>query len=403
MALIRQRTGFFANHPVLIATTAASGGVLLGAYVAMQIFAAPVPNEAKVPAAAPVADVEAAGEADREACRNDRLCPGEGRRAASDRCEGQTWPYLSRECCRADAERIGRRESSRRIGWKSPHRKPRRHRATRIRRPRRRRPRTALPLAPAVDARRPRAGRERRAEHRRLLHQPSRRRSRLIRTPPKPAVAAASPASPPRAAEPAPKAQTPLRLLLQPIRRTTMPLPTNRPRQVRRRSAEKRKTKQAKERAKKQERGREIFDDGDDGSTFAGVERGRELRERDDRGARFASAMTAGANSRSRRRRAWIVPIGAVCAPRADRIARGANALWAAATTMMRTRFRAPRPPRDRDRARRRRRRTARSRPLRADGGAVRRPVRRLAPFGELTLDRDHAAALDRERQLRRA
>ena len=82
-----------------MATTAASGGVLLGAYVAMQIFAAPVPNEAKVPAARagrptrsrtvkPIEKpVETTGSA-----------PAKEERAAADRCDGQTWPYLSREC-----------------------------------------------------------------------------------------------------------------------------------------------------------------------------------------------------------------------------------------------------------------------------------------------------------------
>ena len=98
MALIRQGTGFFANHPVLTATTAASGGVLLGAYVAMQIFAAPVPNEAKVPAVAPVADARPPVKQIEKPVETTGSAPAKEELAAADRCDGQTWPYLSREC-----------------------------------------------------------------------------------------------------------------------------------------------------------------------------------------------------------------------------------------------------------------------------------------------------------------
>jgi hypothetical protein len=100
-----RRTGFFGNHPILVATTAASGGVLLGAYVAVQLFASPVQQQgpgasAPQPVAAsnasakapePKAAVNAAPETTGSALSKDDV-------AAADRCAGQTWPYLSREC-----------------------------------------------------------------------------------------------------------------------------------------------------------------------------------------------------------------------------------------------------------------------------------------------------------------
>ena len=97
MALIRQQTGFIGNHPILMATTAASGGVLLGAYVAMQIFAAPVPNDAKVPATAPVAESKPMVKPVEKPIETTASAPAK-EEAATDRCEGQTWPHLSREC-----------------------------------------------------------------------------------------------------------------------------------------------------------------------------------------------------------------------------------------------------------------------------------------------------------------
>ena len=96
MALIKQ-TGSLGNHPILMATTAASGGVLLGVYVAMQIFAAPVPNSAKVPAAAPVAELKPPVKPIDKPIETTGSAPTR-EEAATDRCEGQTWPNLSREC-----------------------------------------------------------------------------------------------------------------------------------------------------------------------------------------------------------------------------------------------------------------------------------------------------------------
>ena len=117
-----RRTGFFGNHPILVATTAASGGVLLGAYVAVQLFASPVQQqgpgasgpqpvaasnasakapeprseprlEPKAPVPQPKAAVNAAPETTGSAPAKEKEDV-----AAADRCAGQTWPYLSREC-----------------------------------------------------------------------------------------------------------------------------------------------------------------------------------------------------------------------------------------------------------------------------------------------------------------
>jgi hypothetical protein len=79
------------NHPLLVASTAASLGVLLGAYVAAQVLVVPGrPDSTTVQAAAetkvPPPRAETTGSAPRS----------EG--AAVPDCASQTWPYLSRDC-----------------------------------------------------------------------------------------------------------------------------------------------------------------------------------------------------------------------------------------------------------------------------------------------------------------
>ncbi|WP_157100444.1 hypothetical protein [Rhodoplanes sp. Z2-YC6860] len=86
----------FRNHPLLVASTAASGGVLLGAYVAFQIFAAPV--EPRGPASPqPVAQAKADTRAPAIA-ETTGSAPATDDVAAADRCQGQTWPNLTRDC-----------------------------------------------------------------------------------------------------------------------------------------------------------------------------------------------------------------------------------------------------------------------------------------------------------------
>lgn len=89
----------FRNHSFLVATTAASGGVILGAYVAFQIFAAPV--EPRVPGqpAAPQPAAQAKADDTKAPAIAETTGSAPARDdAAVDRCEGQTWPNLTRNC-----------------------------------------------------------------------------------------------------------------------------------------------------------------------------------------------------------------------------------------------------------------------------------------------------------------
>jgi hypothetical protein len=291
VGLIRQRAGIFANYPVLTATTAASGGVLLGAYVAMQIFAAPVPNEAKVPAAAPIADAKPQVKQVEKTAETTGVAPAKEDVAAADRCAGQTWPYLTRECTeQMQKNRPVRAVTADRVdkpGPEAPAASPTQSVATL--------PAPSAPAAPppAEASSVPAPGVS--AASNTGPSAPSEPATKPVEpTPPNPAVAAAPPASPPRATEPALKAQAPVAAFATAnsqqdaaVAKESAPASKSVDK-----SAERRKIKQAKERARKQERDRQNLDEGD-GPSFAGIERGRDVRERDevrqrdDRGREF--------------------------------------------------------------------------------------------------------------------
>lgn len=81
------------NHPVIVATSAATVGVLLGAFVAFQLLATPQPGADGAPAqvavqtkAVPKPVAETTGSA-----------PAGDSTASAD-CDRQTWPYLSDSC-----------------------------------------------------------------------------------------------------------------------------------------------------------------------------------------------------------------------------------------------------------------------------------------------------------------
>src|SRR2546421_6090358 len=89
------------NHPVIVASSAASVGVLLGAFVAVQLLPTPQPGAdstaapqaalaTKAEALAPKGDAKPAPETTGSAPSSDR--------ATSVDCEQETWPYLSRPC-----------------------------------------------------------------------------------------------------------------------------------------------------------------------------------------------------------------------------------------------------------------------------------------------------------------
>jgi hypothetical protein len=281
VALIRQRTGFFANHPVLTATTAASGGVLLGAYVAMQIFAAPVPNDAKVPATAPVAEAKPPVKQVEKPVETTGAAAAKEDIAVADRCEGQTWPHLTREC----TEQMQRNRSTRAAATDRVEKPTPEAPAASQTQSAAALPTPNIPAAPPPAAAPNATSPDMTAVSNAAPSAPPAPATKPVEpAPPKPAIAATPPASPPRAADPAPQAQAPVAAAApanpqQDAAVANEPVPASKPVD---KSAEKRKIKQAKERARQQERGREIFDEGD-GQTIAGVERGREIRERDDR------------------------------------------------------------------------------------------------------------------------
>jgi hypothetical protein len=88
------------NHPVIVASSAASAGVLLGAFVAVQLLAPPQPRaDSAAPsqtALAATGEVKPAPEAT-PAPETTGSVPASDRTASVD-CEQQTWPYLSRSC-----------------------------------------------------------------------------------------------------------------------------------------------------------------------------------------------------------------------------------------------------------------------------------------------------------------
>jgi hypothetical protein len=88
------------NHPVIVATTAATGGVLLGAFVVFQLFAAPQPPRADGTAQAAVEAKAAPTPVKAQAETTGSAPAGESdaSKVASSECDQQTWPYLSRAC-----------------------------------------------------------------------------------------------------------------------------------------------------------------------------------------------------------------------------------------------------------------------------------------------------------------
>ncbi len=88
------------NHPVIVASSAASVGGLLGAFVAVQLLATPQPRADS--AAAPQMALASKGEAKpipetKPVSETTGSAPTSDRTASVD-CERETWPYLSRPC-----------------------------------------------------------------------------------------------------------------------------------------------------------------------------------------------------------------------------------------------------------------------------------------------------------------
>src|SRR4051812_45129254 len=91
------------SHPVIVALSAASAGVLLGGFVAFQLLASPQPRVDSAAAQAPVAaKTEVASKT--ETAPEPKPLPETtgsaptGERTASTDCDRETWPYLSPPC-----------------------------------------------------------------------------------------------------------------------------------------------------------------------------------------------------------------------------------------------------------------------------------------------------------------
>jgi hypothetical protein len=82
------------NHPVVIATTAATAGVLLGGFVVVQVFAPPKPHTDNAGSVQAAAATDAAPKAPTETTGS--APPADSLAAAN--CDLQTWPHLSRVC-----------------------------------------------------------------------------------------------------------------------------------------------------------------------------------------------------------------------------------------------------------------------------------------------------------------
>jgi hypothetical protein len=87
------------NHPVVVASSAASVGVLLGAFVAVQLLATPQPrvDSAATPQAAVASKMEVKPAEAKPAPETTGSAPASDRTASVD-CERETWPHLSRPC-----------------------------------------------------------------------------------------------------------------------------------------------------------------------------------------------------------------------------------------------------------------------------------------------------------------
>ena len=84
------------EHPVIVATTAATGGVLLGAFVMFQVFAPTRPPENSMQTAAVTKPEPKTIAARTEPTTTGAAAAGDSTAAAD--CDQQTWPNLSRPC-----------------------------------------------------------------------------------------------------------------------------------------------------------------------------------------------------------------------------------------------------------------------------------------------------------------
>ena len=82
------------NHPVVVATTAATAGVLLGGFVVVQVFAPPK-RHAEM---ASIAQAAATAKAETKAPAETTGSAPSGESVASTQCDLQAWPHLTGTC-----------------------------------------------------------------------------------------------------------------------------------------------------------------------------------------------------------------------------------------------------------------------------------------------------------------
>ena len=88
------------NHPVIVASTAASAGVLLGAFVAVQLLATPQPRADSAAAPQALASKPRRSRSRRRSPSPETTGSAPAERRAPPRriATSETWPYLSRAC-----------------------------------------------------------------------------------------------------------------------------------------------------------------------------------------------------------------------------------------------------------------------------------------------------------------
>lgn len=103
------RFGFIRNHPVIVASSAATAGVLMGGFVAVQLLATPAKVDvgATPPASQATVNTKPAPPPPiAETTESAPAAPPASDTVAAADCDKQTWPNLSRECMKNGGTRV---------------------------------------------------------------------------------------------------------------------------------------------------------------------------------------------------------------------------------------------------------------------------------------------------------
>jgi hypothetical protein len=100
-----RRLGLLRNHPMMLASGAATAGVLLGAFVAVQLLATPEKIDANATSPQAAAEISPAPPIAETTGSAPAVEPAKSDGATPD-CDKQTWPYLSRDCMKNGGTRV---------------------------------------------------------------------------------------------------------------------------------------------------------------------------------------------------------------------------------------------------------------------------------------------------------